>query len=1049
MLGSQQTSQLTYPAPPFLAFFAYLDDMTQAFNFKPSATSSPADVFAVPDLWRSSKWLFSDSEDNINQPLIKRPIIDTSVPCSPFFKLPQINPGVIIETPPLLHLNSADASGLADKAPATSDSSTPPTAEAVDSAFTADDDIWLAASQPASKRPEYQSWAAFTSLEDDPCAPEALLITEAPSEVYDAVLAEAASDQAPERVADTSIYMSCLLSALLGRESLFFVWNDDKTAIISTIKNLRVSGYSRHVLGRLESLCLNCGILFHRLKSFVQSTYSKTSSRCRVALGSAIDTVLSVVESDIALYKQPQSLLQLLVLVNKVHLVFAQFYELVSRLAAKHPDEVILQTVFQHAQVSEYNPAPLHDAMRVLLQRVSQPWIDFIEEWVGLKHEDGMPMSKDDVGASKHFVKVESEIFVDDFGEEVEEIDFRLDRAKMPDFVPKDMADSIFEAGKNIRFIRSEHSEHPLANLATVSKSNPPESVWRYDWDAILDLEKRALEYEASLINAINEARTQQRKAPASYTALNDGHGLLGSLALSSSLGATAPDLAFANSTWGLQIYGFDETDISSHLQVSMNELGEPLPEVIQRDALADAIRDCLQGHQQEESQPQASSSQLQSTTKERIPNNNAHLVSPHWSLLPLLSFNPLTSAHGKVVNRESLKLLFSHHDLLGHLRLQKDFYLFGNGRFASRLTHALFDPQLETAERTAGVAAQGGIMGLRLTSRDKWPPASSELRLALMGILAESYASESSVSLGSTSTSAHNANISGNLPGDLSFAVRTMSEADIQKCMNPDALEAMDFLRLSYKAPQALAPIFTPLIMMQYDRIFKQMLRVARLLYVVDSLSREAISLRSLRPQATVALRFCYEAHHFVYTVANHFVDCGITLTWRAFETWLASVQLDLTTQSKSPSASSPPFAPHSHLRTHSPERLRVCHSMILDRMLISLFLRKRQQPVSQLLNDIFGLVLQFDKLARVSSVHDNEDQMTTLYAAFRAKIELFISVCRGLTEKSDITVRYESREKADEVRAELGEALDGNTVAMLLMKLDIAGFYLKGQDF
>ncbi|KKA29809.1 hypothetical protein TD95_003088 [Thielaviopsis punctulata] len=993
-------------------------DSTHLAIPSPAPAPKAADLFAVPDLWRTSQWMRPDGDgdevkyyfgQDISGLVIKRPVVDTAVEPSPFFRLPQIDPDVEVEAP-LPSLNpvspaEAAASSLSEPADALQSQ------RSDDDSFS-DDDLWAAAAMPVVKEPAYRSWAAFTSTEQDPPRPEAQLITEARPEAYDVILREQSAD---DSVADGAIYMACLLSAVLGRESVFFVWDADKKNMSPVIPNLRISGFSRAILSSVESQCLECGHLFRRLQAFVQSTYSKTSSRCRVALASAIETVLGVVESDIALREQPQSVLQLQHLASKAHLVFAQFHGLVSQLRSKHSDEVILQTVFENAQVSEYNSVAIHAAMRVLLQRVSQPWIDFIEEWVGLKHEDGMPLSKSEVGAAKHFVKVEPELYIDDFGEEIEEIDFRLDRDKVPAFVPKDMADSIFDAGRNIRFIRSDHPDHPLANLETVYKSCPPESVWRFDWDSILDLEKKAVEYEATLAQAIRDAQ-QQRETD--------------SVPMDFEL---TPGLAAADG-WGLQIYGFQEDAIDNHLQGSIRQLNQPLPEVVQSDPLADAIRDCLHASDTDFPGPSRTDSASCSI---------AAAVTPHWSLLPLLSFNPLTAAHGKIVNRESLKLLFTHHDLMGHLRLQHGFHLFGNGKFASRLTQALFDPHLETTElsringKTAAAAGHGGVMGLRLTNRDKWPPASSELRLALMGILAESFTAEAPLGVSSASFTSP----SRDLPGDLSFAVRAMTEEDIQKCMDPDALEALDFLRLSYTPPSALAPVFPPLIMMQYDRIFKQMLRVARLLFVVDSLSREAISQRSRRPQAAVARRFCYEAHHFVYTVANYFVDSGITLPWRAFEVWLAGVQADLSRdddKEKGP----------EHARRHSPERLRVCHALILDRITIALFLRKRQQPVLKLLNDIFALILRFDKLARLSGLYDNEAEMVQLYALFCTKIEIFITTCRGFTEKSDIPVRLEARDKMDEVRAELGEAVQGNTMNMLLMKLDIAGYYLRGHD-
>src|SRR5690606_14844995 len=113
---------------------------------------------------------------------------------------------------------------------------------------------------------------------------------------------------------------------------------------------------------------------------------------------------------------------------------------------------------------------------------------------------------------------------------------------------------------------------------------------------------------------------------------------------------------------------------------------------------------------------------------------------SPNWTLVPLLSFGPVIEAQSSLISRECMRLLFDTHQVRTHIDLLRQYFLFGNGVFCSRLAHALFDPDLSSAERRSGVALSGGTMGLRLSGRRTWPPASSELRLALMGVLSECY---------------------------------------------------------------------------------------------------------------------------------------------------------------------------------------------------------------------------------------------------------------------------------------------------------------------
>src|SRR6266700_2517773 len=103
-------------------------------------------------------------------------------------------------------------------------------------------------------------------------------------------------------------------------------------------------------------------------------------------------------------------------------------------------------------------------------------------------------------------------------------------------------------------------------------------------------------------------------------------------------------------------------------------------------------------------------------------------------------TFKRLLNAQAHLVNATTLRLFLRSHQLRTHISLQRQYHLLGDGVFVSSLSSALFSPELETAERRKGTVRSGVHMGLKLGSRTAWPPASSELRLALMGVLSESY---------------------------------------------------------------------------------------------------------------------------------------------------------------------------------------------------------------------------------------------------------------------------------------------------------------------
>ncbi|KAM0431806.1 hypothetical protein ACHAPT_005056 [Fusarium lateritium] len=957
-----------------------------------------AAVFDVPDLWKASTWQarLNSDHDGPNpffSPTLKSRDLDSelvqlssiAVEKNGFFKLPSLHPE---EAEP------EDTTTTTDNAPTPKESTHD--AEPMD-------DLWMDIDEPEEKAAEHKTWDGFIAGTATVGQPH--MVTEAGAGVYDALLTWSMDPlelkNADVPIIDAKAYFTSLLALALGQESVFFR-PDKGRPLAPALASMRVSGYSRDVLEGLEKQCHKCGSTFLELQSFVQTTYSKRSNRCGVALAGALDQILKDVQQHVAVCGQnPRSLLELQSTVKGLLAILAPFRRLTSKFRKGYTDEHVLSYVFHEAYSVDYGEEQLRGIMREVLQRVSQPWIEFLEEWIGTKREEGLPLTKANVGESKGFVKVDKEKYMDDFGQEVEDIDFRLDESKMPHFMPYDIAKSIFETGKNLRFIRTCHPEHPLATPNILDVTQPPKVGWLYDWDAIHELEARVNEYRANLFEAVQKARTHQEPDEHEETDL-----LLKRYMLPFASGAE------------LQYHGIEANQMEQRLLASIEQFNQPLPDQGAGDSLSQVVRQRLSGAYR--------------------PPTQSPDFAPHWSLLPVLSFGGIASAQSHVVNQESLRLLFSNHDLRSHLKMHRDFHMFGNGLFVSRLSHALFDPELETAERQAGVARQGGVMGLRLGGRDTWPPASSELRLALMGVLAESFISDNGFSKEKLISISRD---SAQLPGDLSFSVRDLPEEEIEKCMNPDSLEALDFLRLSYKAPAPLSGIITPVILTQYDRIFKFLLRILRMLYVINQLFRD-VNARTSRwdDPEDISYRFAREAHHFVSGITSFFFDSGIAIPWQAFETRLDKIESDLN----NPDSHSTPET------VESPDRLREFHSRVLDRIMLSLFLRKRQQPVLKLLDEIFVSLLAYSKFSRAkamgmgpdTSTEETREEIRRLYKNFKTKVQIFATVCRALTEKS--------RSTSNKVSDDLGLKQEGigedHMVAQLLMKLEMNNYYTKG---
>lgn len=837
-----------------------------------------------------------------------------------------------------------------------------------------DVDPWIFPQDTTPTAADLKTWNSFD-------VPEAHLkttsfITEAGTDAYDSFLSSESNpcgvpSHGSYETLDPNAYSACLLAMSLGRDSVLFSWNSEKKTFQPSLPLTKIPGYSGESLVAILPLCTSCGQACRRLRSFIDKTYSSSASPPRIALANALDSVLLIIQDELGRRGlRTLSILQLQSLVRPVFRLLSYFYRLITKIRRSTNDTDLLSLIYNEAQSAEISEPVLRDTMGQILRIVSRPWTEFVEEWIGLKTEEGMRINKS--GPGKGFVKVENNMWIDDQGFELEEPDYFLDSDNMPDFVPDDVAQVIFETGRNLRFLQESHPQHPMSSVGVASLATVPRLEWQYDWESITRVEEKALEYQRAVLELLQQTR--------------DGSGNTVQHPHNSGL---------VQDEKLLQVFGKDEQDLQQTVLASIASLDRPIETKETWNQLSEILRGNLfNGHGKQASHTVAE-------------------FSPHWSLLPLLSFGPMVYAQARLINRECLRLLFSEHGLREHLAVQRAFQLLGNGMFSSRLTNALFNPDMETTERRSGVSRSGVTMGLRLSSRENWPPASSELRLALMGVLTESYQQEAGAD-------------NNGLPGDLSFAIRDLSTEEMEKCMDQGSLEALDFLRMSYKAPQALAPVITPASLLKYDRIFKLMLRVLRMLFVMDQLFRDIVLKTAHWANLDdVCVRFRVEANHFVTNIARYFFDTGIEQPWRRFQTWLDKIEKGLRDDSsleKNPAIV-------------SPKRLGEEHERTLDDIAQALLLRKRQQPVLELLEEIFTQILRFAKQSRLRAPNDDDSlEIWKLYKAFREKVEVFITVCRGMGEKAG------SRSDRD-----AGGRSQESALAMLVLMLDMSNYYTK----
>ena len=824
------------------------------------------------------------------------------------------------------------------------------------------------------KAPQSKSWETFYDKNFQ--EPRISYISESGPQVFDAILAAQDGDIEEDGLGRKSrcvfkpvALISSLFALGLGRESMLYSYEEQKGTFIPLIGTGRMSGYSLETIQSLSATFIDHGNKTRRLQSFINETQASSKSvPTSIALAGSISAILATLHAQLGdSSTSARSILQLQSLFERPGLILSSLNDIIIKVDAARSDEELLSRLYEYVEDSEYAAGRIPPALFHILASVSRPWLDSVSKWVGLKEETAAGLR----GQGQNFVAVREEIQRLEGSKETKKLEYDFRHLSMPNFISEQDSLLIFETGKSLRLLESHRPEHPLSRATHAGVLKAPDLNWQCSWRGVEIIQVQAQEYEAKLEKAIADFNLHGGNSGKAH--LHEG--------------VRQAEVATA---------GLLEETAKAYIHASIASFEKPLPDL----------------------KAEGGNNPLPKTIYNYLPEE---IFAPPLSLLPVLSFNPVIATQALLINRACLHLLFKEHDIRSHFSLLHRYSLFGDGVFASRLSHALFDPELESSGCRMG-RSRAGISSLKLGSRNTWPPASSELRLALMGILTESFFESGSVAAGSSI-------VREELPGGLSFAVRDMPEDDLQRCME-NSIEALDFLRLQYTPPPPLDTVITQAALAKYDVIFKVLLRAIRMLFVVNQLFRDTKSRFATRQAADpISKSFRIESHHFVSAICRYFFN-GVQGNWDILQRRLQDVDKALDRDGTSIGGSL--------------HQLRDFHEYLLDRLMFALILRKRQAQVMKLLEEIFSLILVFARRARTEATQGMGDSslkpdLKETYENFKKKVRVFISVCRGLSER-----RGEGGIKSQGAGGELSEN-GGNTIGQLFLDFEMSGFYAK----
>ena len=496
------------------------------------------------------------------------------------------------------------------------------------------------------------------------------------------------------------------------------------------------------------------------------------------------------------------------------------------------------------------------------------------------------------------------------------------------------------ESQEALALLRETCPDHKLLACSDAPQAN---LQWAYSWVAIAKLQTKAEEYEMGLKHAILHFKERpnpflNKPAPESL------HG--------------SSDVAEEQlHTWVITQRDLDLGISAGPEIVLANEVTSP------QDKLFQAVSVAISG------------------TREHTFD-----LQPDLEQSMSLSLMPMLAAQHRLLAYSILSLLFEVHNVQAHFLIQYRFQLLGDGLFASRLSRALFDSSEVSAE---GKRRNGARTGLRLQSRGVWPPASSELRLVLLGILSESRVNRNVEVQKTSKDFADRTAESISQHEYLSFAIRDLSDEDLEKCRDVDTVHALDFLALQYKTPTVLLEaVITPQSLKLYDAIFIHLLRVLRVKSATQELVRDVTAISRTRKSLVIVRthKMRLELHHFIFNLADWVQNIVIAQKWAGFAATLGRIEMCLGVQDYDGVLKAGKGLGF----------IRSLHERLIDDIAKTLFLKKKYQGVNATLERIFDLVLQLTKHIRMDSSSDAENENNTtirrLYQSFRKEVKNFL---------------------------------------------------------
>ncbi|QIX01147.1 hypothetical protein AMS68_006664 [Peltaster fructicola] len=351
-------------------------------------------------------------------------------------------------------------------------------------------------------------------------------------------------------------------------------------------------------------------------------------------------------------------------------------------------------------------------------------------------------------------------------------------------------------------------------------------------------------------------------------------------------------------------------------------------------------------------------------------------------TLQPAAFIRPLLDMQSRLTHQAVMSLLFKHHHLEQVFDLYHQTYLFGNAYFVGRLSRAFFESDGQHNFSMKHSRRKG--LGLNTITGIVWPPSSSDLSLNLIGVL---------------EGLEHIEGASPTAVTRLSFAVRELSEAQIERVCNTVSIHALDFIRLHSNIAGPLSSIFTSATSQWYEEIFSALLLHTRLIHLVTTMRARLLKHESNdRDRAKAQALYTNKAYHLVSTITYHAIHVAVARPWRRLRAVVEQAARDTQTG-------------NDNSVSIGSGGLNDKHVQCLDRMRRYLHIGRRYEELRNAQHEIYSHILRNGCASSNTKEHD----WRRVYQDLDQAGQRFVSVLDSTKHKLEGNAALDDEDESD----------------------------------